>query len=236
MASTSEMVLCVFIDGAVAALLCGNGGAEKAKNSSNSRRRRAACGELCLTNMTDEWRNNTSLCGSKMPGGGVLKQIEKDFGSFTNIREKFLEAAQSLFGSGWIWLVVKSREKRLAVVKTSNALNPLVWNDIPIIGLDMWEHAYYSKNSLMAVWYDMIIHFAMKEFYNSDLATMMHVIQRDIKDDWSSNISSWRDCNKSDTVCPDLYAYESIELACKNAYPTATAGCALNGILYTSIT
>ncbi|KAK9105868.1 hypothetical protein Scep_022712 [Stephania cephalantha] len=81
--------------------------------------------------------------GSKMPGGGVLKQIEKDFGSFTNFREKFLEAAQSLFGSGWIWLVVKSREKRLAVVKTSNALNPLVWNDIPIIGLDMWEHAYY---------------------------------------------------------------------------------------------
>lgn len=81
--------------------------------------------------------------GGDMPKLGLLQQIEKDFGSFTNFREKFTEAALTLFGSGWIWLVLKREEKRLAIVKTSNAVNPLVWNDIPLIGLDLWEHAYY---------------------------------------------------------------------------------------------
>ncbi|CAH9110694.1 unnamed protein product [Cuscuta epithymum] len=81
--------------------------------------------------------------GGDMPKVGLLQQIEKDFGSFTNFRDKFIEEALSLFGSGWVWLVLKREEKRLAVVRTSNAVNPLVWNDIPIICLDMWEHTYY---------------------------------------------------------------------------------------------
>ncbi|KAK2635696.1 hypothetical protein Ddye_030488 [Dipteronia dyeriana] len=81
--------------------------------------------------------------GGDMPELGVLKQIEKDFGSFTNFREKFIEAALTLFGSGWVWLVLKREERRLEVIKTSNAINPLVWDDIPIVSLDMWEHAYY---------------------------------------------------------------------------------------------
>ncbi|XP_043696105.1 superoxide dismutase [Fe] 3, chloroplastic [Telopea speciosissima] len=81
--------------------------------------------------------------GSNMPGEGLLQQIEKDFGSFTNFREKFVDAALTLFGSGWVWLVLKNKEKRLAVVKTSNGINPLLWGDFPIINLDMWEHAYY---------------------------------------------------------------------------------------------
>ncbi|KAF6146532.1 hypothetical protein GIB67_008818, partial [Kingdonia uniflora] len=81
--------------------------------------------------------------GGKIPGEGVIQQIEKDFGSFTNFRENFVETALTLFGSGWIWLVLNSREERLTVVKTSNAINPLIWGDIPIVGLDMWEHAYY---------------------------------------------------------------------------------------------
>ncbi|KAJ4710492.1 Superoxide dismutase [Melia azedarach] len=81
--------------------------------------------------------------GGDLPKYGVLEQIEKDFGSFTNFKEKFTEAALTLFGSGYVWLVLKREERRLAVVKTSNAINPLVWDDIPIISLDMWEHAYY---------------------------------------------------------------------------------------------
>ncbi|KAG6713702.1 superoxide dismutase [Fe] 3, chloroplastic isoform X2 [Carya illinoinensis] len=72
--------------------------------------------------------------GGDMPKLGVLQQIEKDFGSFTNFREKFVEAALTLFGSGWVWLVLKREERRLAVIKTSNAVCPLVWDDI---------HAYY---------------------------------------------------------------------------------------------
>ncbi|EOX99071.1 Superoxide dismutase isoform 2 [Theobroma cacao] len=68
--------------------------------------------------------------GGDMPKLGLLQQIEKDFGSFTNFREKFVEAALTLFGSGWVWLVLKRQERQLAVVKTSNSINPLVWDDI----------------------------------------------------------------------------------------------------------
>ncbi|XWS68445.1 hypothetical protein CRYUN_Cryun04dG0090600 [Craigia yunnanensis] len=80
------------------------------------------------------------------PGGGTcpdlvyFSRLKKDFGSFTNFREKFVEAALTLFGSGWVWLVLKRQERRLAVVKTSNSINPLVWDDIPILNLDMWEN------------------------------------------------------------------------------------------------
>nr|ALL25119.1 chloroplast iron superoxide dismutase 3 variant 1 [Dimocarpus longan] len=84
--------------------------------------------------------------GGDMPRFGLLDQIEKDFGSFSNFRENFIEAALTLFGSGWVWLALKREERRLEVMKTSNAINPLVWDDIPIISLDMWEvslHAYY---------------------------------------------------------------------------------------------
>lgn len=81
--------------------------------------------------------------GGDMPTLGFLQQIEKDFGSFANFKEKFTEAALTLFGSGWVWLVLKREAKSLAIVKTSNSINPLLWNDIPITSLDMWEHAYY---------------------------------------------------------------------------------------------
>ncbi|KAM1064755.1 hypothetical protein ACFX15_019841 [Malus domestica] len=81
--------------------------------------------------------------GGEMPQLGVLQQIEKDFGSFSNFREKFTEAALTLFGSGWVWLVLKREERRLQIIKTSNAICPIVWDDIPIISLDLWEHAYY---------------------------------------------------------------------------------------------
>ncbi|KAJ3683608.1 hypothetical protein LUZ60_013835 [Juncus effusus] len=81
--------------------------------------------------------------GGDMPFGGVLSQIEKDFGSFVNFRDEFARAAVSLYGSGWVWLYVKRGERRLAVAKTHNAVSPLAWGDIPIIGLDLWEHAYY---------------------------------------------------------------------------------------------
>ncbi|KAG0486415.1 hypothetical protein HPP92_008510 [Vanilla planifolia] len=81
--------------------------------------------------------------GGKVPWGGLLQQIEKDFGSFSNFKDEFMLNATGLFGSGWVWLTLKREEKRLAITRTSNAFCPLVFNDIPIIALDMWEHAYY---------------------------------------------------------------------------------------------
>ncbi|GBD43471.1 Superoxide dismutase [Fe] [bacterium HR40] len=79
--------------------------------------------------------------GGGQPGGELLRRIEDAFGSFEGFREKFREAAVTQFGSGWAWLAVDGEE--LKVLKTPNAVNPLVYGMVPILGLDVWEHAYY---------------------------------------------------------------------------------------------
>ncbi|AQK80332.1 Superoxide dismutase [Zea mays] len=68
--------------------------------------------------------------GGGLPEGGVLQQIEKDFGSFTNFREEFIRSALQLLGSGWVWLVLKRNERKLSVVHTRNAISPLAFGDI----------------------------------------------------------------------------------------------------------
>lgn len=82
--------------------------------------------------------------------GGSLKQaIERDFGSVDAFKEEFEKAAQTRFGSGWAWLVKQG--DKLAVVSTANQDSPLMGKSVagcegqPIIGLDVWEHAYYLK-------------------------------------------------------------------------------------------
>ncbi|MBE8597938.1 superoxide dismutase [Mn] [Xenorhabdus sp. BG5] len=82
---------------------------------------------------------------------GVLKTaIERDFGSIDSFKEKFEQAAATRFGSGWAWLVLKE-DGKLAVVSTANQDSPLMGEEIagasgyPIVGLDVWEHAYYLK-------------------------------------------------------------------------------------------
>ncbi|KAJ4830632.1 Superoxide dismutase [Fe] 3, chloroplastic [Turnera subulata] len=93
--------------------------------------------------------NHNFFWESMQPGGGgtpemgALQQIEKDFGSYLNFREQFVLAALGTFSSGWVWLAVNSEERRLEIVTTKNAVTPIVFGYIPIIGLDMWEHAYY---------------------------------------------------------------------------------------------
>lgn len=82
------------------------------------------------------------------PRGELLNAIEKEFGSFENFKQQFETAAKGRFGSGWAWLIVKS-DKSLAVTDTPNQDNPLMdtvdINGTPIMGLDVWEHAYYLK-------------------------------------------------------------------------------------------
>ncbi|MCA6223029.1 superoxide dismutase [Mn] [Photorhabdus antumapuensis] len=82
---------------------------------------------------------------------GPLKEaIERDFGSIDSFKEKFEQAAATRFGSGWAWLVLKD-DGKLAVVSTANQDSPLMGEAIsgasgyPIIGLDVWEHAYYLQ-------------------------------------------------------------------------------------------
>jgi len=85
--------------------------------------------------------------GSKEPEGELLEAIKDSFGSFDNFKEAFTKAAQTRFGSGWAWLIKQGDS--LAVTSTANQDNPLM--DVvedkgtPILGLDVWEHAYYLK-------------------------------------------------------------------------------------------
>lgn len=81
--------------------------------------------------------------GKGKPEGKLLEQINKDFGSFEAFQEAFETAGKTQFGSGWAWLVIK--DGKLAVEKTANQDNPLTKGQFPLMGADVWEHAYYLK-------------------------------------------------------------------------------------------
>ncbi|MAV28917.1 MAG: superoxide dismutase [Fe] [Legionellales bacterium] len=79
----------------------------------------------------------------QMPTGELLNAITRDFGGVDELKSAFTTAALNTFGSGWAWLVINS-EKKLAVVSTSNAHNPLEMpGTTPLLACDVWEHAYY---------------------------------------------------------------------------------------------
>src|SRR3990167_10605949 len=72
------------------------------------------------------------------------KEIEKSFGTFDQFKEKFTEAALNRFGSGWAWLV-KNDKNELEILSTPNQDNPIADKKTALLGLDVWEHAYYLK-------------------------------------------------------------------------------------------
>ncbi|TVQ98113.1 MAG: superoxide dismutase [Spirochaetaceae bacterium] len=78
------------------------------------------------------------------PTGTLAPAIDNAFGSFDDFKKHFSDAAATRFGSGWAWLVVGTNRK-LEVVSTPNQDNPITDGKIPIVGLDVWEHAYYLK-------------------------------------------------------------------------------------------
>lgn len=86
-----------------------------------------------------------------VPTGKVAQQIDRNFGSFEEFKTKFAQAAKDRFGSGWAWLVMKDGE--FQITSTPNQDNPLM--DVaevqgkPLLGLDVWEHAYYLKHQNM---------------------------------------------------------------------------------------
>lgn len=87
--------------------------------------------------------------GSGMPGGKLAGAIDASFGSFDKFKEQFSGAAKTVFGSGWAWLCV-GKDKKLFICSTPNQDNPLMNNvskqlGTPILGIDVWEHAYYLK-------------------------------------------------------------------------------------------
>ena len=80
--------------------------------------------------------------GGGQPDGALAAAIDRDLGSFGDFQEKFAAAAGSQFGSGWAWLTV-SGEGNLEVINRPNQDSPLMEGKSPILGVDVWEHAYY---------------------------------------------------------------------------------------------
>ena len=80
--------------------------------------------------------------GSKTPVGAVSREIDSTFGNFDGFVEQFSAAAMGRFGSGWAWLVLDG-SKKLAISSTANQDSPVTDGHIPLLGLDVWEHAYY---------------------------------------------------------------------------------------------
>ncbi len=79
--------------------------------------------------------------GGGLPGGELGKAIDSTFGSFDNMKTEFAKAASTRFGSGWAWLCLN--KGKLHVDSTANQDTPLSEGHTPILGLDVWEHAYY---------------------------------------------------------------------------------------------
>lgn len=87
--------------------------------------------------------NLLKVNNGEKPKGELLSEIEKAFGSFESFKDLFSNAAKTRFGSGWAWLIV-NKNGRLEVVSTPNQ-DPVLSMGRPILGLDVWEHAYYLK-------------------------------------------------------------------------------------------
>lgn len=85
-----------------------------------------------------------SPSGGGAPSGAVGKAIDTDLGGLDAFKEAFTKAALTRFGSGWAWLSV-TPEKKLVVESSANQDSPLSHGNTPILGLDVWEHAYYLK-------------------------------------------------------------------------------------------
>jgi Fe-Mn family superoxide dismutase len=91
-------------------------------------------------NHTFFW-NSMKPRGGGAPQGNLAQEINNAFGDLENFKSKFKEAATTQFGSGWAWLVAD--KGKLDIVKTGNAVNPLISGQTPLFTLDVWEHAYY---------------------------------------------------------------------------------------------
>ncbi len=81
--------------------------------------------------------------GGGEPEGDLMEKIKADFGGFDNFKDEFKKAATGRFGSGWAWLVMDG--DKLKITSTPNQDNPISDGLKPILGLDVWEHAYYLK-------------------------------------------------------------------------------------------
>ncbi len=117
-------------------------------------------------NHTFYWES-LSPDGGGAPKGRVAEAISGSFGSIASFRERFAETALNLFGSGYVWLSFDPATERLLIEGSKDAGNPLQLERIPLLGLDVWEHAYYldyqnARNGYVGAFLERLVnwHFA----------------------------------------------------------------------------
>lgn len=115
--------------------------------------------------------NTMSPTGGGEPNGALAAAINAAFGSFAAFKEKFTTAAQTRFGSGWAWLYVNA-DGSLGVYSTANQDSPYMEGRTPILGLDVWEHAYYlnyqnRRPDYITAWWNVVNWEAVAENYTA---------------------------------------------------------------------
>ncbi len=136
--------------------------------------------------------------GGGEPDGKLAEAIAADFGSFDAFKEAFSKAAMTRFGSGWAWLCA-DKEGKLIVTSTANQDNPLSDGLAPLLGLDVWEHAYYlnyqnRRADYVAAWWNVVKWDAVS--YNFTMMKVEASVDQvtDWADDqWSKLQKGWKD-------------------------------------------
>lgn len=113
------------------------------------------------------WKIMAPKAGGE-PKGKIADAIKKTFGGFDKFKEEFTNAGLNRFGSGWAWLVLNTG--KLEVYSTANQDSPLMENKVPILGVDVWEHAYYKKfgparGEYIATWWNVVNWHQVEENY-----------------------------------------------------------------------
>ena len=108
--------------------------------------------------------------GGGKPTGSIGRAVDADFGSFEAFKEKFKAAATGRFGSGWAWLTADT-DGSLEIVDTPNQDSPLMRGKTPIMGIDVWEHAYYlhyqnERGSYIDHWWNVVDWDAVNQNFN----------------------------------------------------------------------
>lgn len=105
------------------------------------------------------------------PSGKLADRINETFGDFESFKKAFHDTGLARFGSGWVWLV-KNNEGELSVISTPNQDSPCMENlGVPLLGLDLWEHAYYlhyqnRRTDYINAWWGIVNWFVVEERYN----------------------------------------------------------------------
>jgi superoxide dismutase, Fe-Mn family len=128
--------------------------------------------EAIFDNAAQVW-NHDFYWRSMRPGGGgspegrIKRAVDRDFGGDRQVSEALAKASAGRFGSGWVWLVA-AEDGRLEVTATGNADTPLVWGKVPLLAIDVWEHAYYvdyqnRRADYVAAWLDKLVNWQFAE-------------------------------------------------------------------------